>query len=176
MIENIEQAKDALYVLIVEAYGEGSWNPVAASKHLKYRSLISSLETHNKEYYNRCSSVEKFLSGWIHSCCVWATTKENHNVWYDFYKDIGCMENEVEEKKEEYGFSRGIQKDTDGDPLEDDRRDILLRAAYDILKKCDDSPHVLDPMVATAIWDGVECDGGCLMEEIRDLLDIEEEE
>lgn len=51
-----------------------------------------------------------------------------------------------------------------------ERSKVLLKATLDILKKCDKSPYVLDPLTQVAVWDGVECDGGCLMEEIEDYL------
>ena len=46
----------------------------------------------------------------------------------------------------------------------------LLKATFDILKKCDESPFVLSALEVTAIWDEVECDGYCLKEEIECLL------
>lgn len=60
--------------------------------------------------------------------------------------------------------------------MSEDRKDILLRAAYDILKRCDDGPYVKDPLGVCARWDNANCDGGCLMEEIADLLGLEEGE
>jgi len=60
--------------------------------------------------------------------------------------------------------------------LKDDRKVILLKATYDILKKCDDSRYVLDVMGQTAFWDETDCDGFCLMAEIADELDITEDE
>jgi len=46
----------------------------------------------------------------------------------------------------------------------------LLKATRDILTKCDQSHYVLDVMSTTAIWDNAECDGGCLLSEINDIL------
>ena len=54
-----------------------------------------------------------------------------------------------------------------------DRKEILLKATYDILKKCYESPCVEDVMCTTAIWDDAECDGFCLMEEIAEELGLE---
>lgn len=48
---------------------------------------------------------------------------------------------------------------------------ILLKATSDILEKLDDTPYVLSFFEQTAVWDEVECDGYCLMEEINDLLE-----
>ena len=56
----------------------------------------------------------------------------------------------------------------------ENRKDILLRATYDILKKCDEGPYVKDVFGETAIWDDAECDGKCLMEEIGEILGIDE--
>lgn len=54
------------------------------------------------------------------------------------------------------------------------RYSILLRAAYDLLKKCEQSSYVLDALETTIVYDEAECDGYCLMNEIKDLLEIEE--
>lgn len=54
-----------------------------------------------------------------------------------------------------------------------ERMQILLKAAYDLLKKQDDSVMVLDILSTTAIWDEAECDGYCLMEEIEEILEID---
>lgn len=51
----------------------------------------------------------------------------------------------------------------------------LLKATYDILQKCDQTPFVLDPMQETAFYDGIDCDGTCLMVDIGYLLGIEED-
>ena len=57
-----------------------------------------------------------------------------------------------------------------------DRAYIMLKAARDILHKCRDSVYVTDVFTETAIWDGVECDGYCLMEEIEELVEEIEDE
>lgn len=48
---------------------------------------------------------------------------------------------------------------------------ILLKAMRDLMKKSDETPFVTDIFQLTAVWDGAECDGGCLYEELTDLLD-----
>ncbi|MCP4324154.1 MAG: hypothetical protein GY787_20320 [Alteromonadales bacterium] len=58
---------------------------------------------------------------------------------------------------------------------ENDRLLILLRAAYQLLKKQDESPYVLDILGECTVWDGVEGDGYCLMEELKTQL-IDEHE
>lgn len=56
--------------------------------------------------------------------------------------------------------------------MEQDRKTILLKAAYDILKKCDESRYVLNVLEQTATWDNAECDGLCLLEEIAEELGL----
>lgn len=60
--------------------------------------------------------------------------------------------------------------------MSEDRRDVLLRAAYDILTKCKDSGYVVDPMSQTAYYDGTHCDGSCLYDDIADALGFDEDQ
>lgn len=55
-----------------------------------------------------------------------------------------------------------------------DRKDILLRAAYDLLKKCDEGSYVQDALATTVFYDEADCDGFCLMTDIASLLEIDE--
>lgn len=55
-----------------------------------------------------------------------------------------------------------------------DRKDILLKAAYDLLKKCNDGPYVKNALEETIYYDDAECDGYCLANDIAILLDLEE--
>jgi hypothetical protein len=52
------------------------------------------------------------------------------------------------------------------------RKDILLRAAYDLLKRCSDSFYVLNALAVEMFYDGTNCDGSCLMEDIKHELDL----
>ncbi len=54
----------------------------------------------------------------------------------------------------------------------EDRKDVLLRACYDLLVKADES--VIDVMETTVYYDGEDCDGVCLKEDIALELGIEE--
>lgn len=54
-----------------------------------------------------------------------------------------------------------------------DRKEILLRAAYDILVKCNEGSFVKNALEETAFYDGYECDGYCLMTDIADELNLE---
>lgn len=51
----------------------------------------------------------------------------------------------------------------------------LLYATKEILEKANNSCTVVDVMSTLATWDGVECDGHCLLEDITVLLDEIEE-
>ena len=51
------------------------------------------------------------------------------------------------------------------------REIILLNAVKDILEKCKESNYVLDVMGETSYYDGTDCDGDCLLEDINDFLD-----
>jgi len=53
-----------------------------------------------------------------------------------------------------------------------DRKEILLKAAYDLLKQCENAHFVEDPMFIKVNYDDAECDGSCLMQDIADELDI----
>jgi len=55
-----------------------------------------------------------------------------------------------------------------------ERKTILLNAAFDILKQCNDGIYIKNVMSVTAFWDGAEYDGFCLMGDIKDLLGIED--
>ena len=55
----------------------------------------------------------------------------------------------------------------------EDRAITLLRATLEILRKCDNSSYVLDVLGETAHYDEADCDGYCLMEDIRNYLDYE---
>ncbi len=59
--------------------------------------------------------------------------------------------------------------------VSEDIRDILLRAAYDLLKKCQESAYVEPVMEQTAEWGGVIGSGLDLMEVIAEHLDTQEE-
>lgn len=55
-----------------------------------------------------------------------------------------------------------------------ERMEILLKAVVQILEKQQKSPYVLYFFNETAFYDEVECDGHCIFEEIKDILDLEE--
>jgi len=78
-----------------------------------------------------------------------------------------------EERQQDQGLidlSKGF-KMTENEIQE--RKDILLRAAYNILKKCTGSVYLENVLAVTDFWDGVECDGYCLMDDIAALLEID---
>ena len=52
-----------------------------------------------------------------------------------------------------------------------DRSIILLEATFALLKKCNESPYVLNVLEETVHYDEAECDGHCLMEDIENCLE-----
>ena len=50
----------------------------------------------------------------------------------------------------------------------------LLDAARRLLEKCGEGSYVKDAMTETVFYDGVECDGYCLMEDITEYLEDED--
>ena len=58
--------------------------------------------------------------------------------------------------------------------MAENRKDILLKAAYELLIKQNESYNVLDLLAETVDYDNAECDGYCLMEDIAVELELEE--
>ena len=54
------------------------------------------------------------------------------------------------------------------------RKDVLLRACYDLLKKCDEGIYMKNSLEQTVFYDEADCDGLCLMEDIALELGIEQ--
>ena len=57
----------------------------------------------------------------------------------------------------------------------EDQRVVLLRAAYDLLKKCDEGSYVKNALAVEVEYNGAQGDGFSLMNDIADLLNIDEE-
>ncbi len=58
-----------------------------------------------------------------------------------------------------------------------DRKDILLRAAFDMIRKAELSRgYVQSPLEIETFYDGTLCDGHCLKDDIACILDIDENE
>lgn len=53
-----------------------------------------------------------------------------------------------------------------------ERLEVLLRAAYELLRRQEESSYVLNLLSETVYYDGAECDGNCLMEDIAAELDL----
>jgi len=73
---------------------------------------------------------------------------------------------------------RSVLADTKTELLatkEPTRKEVLLRAAYDLLKKADEEHFVEQATVITIHYDDAECDGSCLMQDIATELGIERE-
>ena len=55
--------------------------------------------------------------------------------------------------------------------MEEDRAKVLLKACLELLKKQDNSVYVLNLLATTVFYDGADCDGCCLMEDIENYLE-----
>lgn len=51
------------------------------------------------------------------------------------------------------------------------RARYLLKVSYDLLRKQEESLYVLNILSETIFYDGAECDGYCLMEDINNFLE-----
>lgn len=58
--------------------------------------------------------------------------------------------------------------------MSEDRKVVLLRACRQLLARCERSPYVLNVLTETVQYDGADCDGYCLLQDIRDVLTCEE--
>lgn len=55
------------------------------------------------------------------------------------------------------------------------RKDVLLRAAYDLLTKANDAGYVLEANSIVTRYDEANCDGNCLREDIALELGIDDD-
>ena len=56
-----------------------------------------------------------------------------------------------------------------------DRKSVLLRAAYDLLTKADRAHFVEQSTHIVTFYDGANCDGYCLRDDIADELGIDDQ-
>lgn len=56
----------------------------------------------------------------------------------------------------------------------EDRKTTLLKACMNLLQKQEESHYVLDLLSETIHYDEAECDGYCLLEDIKTELGIDE--
>lgn len=54
-----------------------------------------------------------------------------------------------------------------------DRKTELLEQVLEMFKQCDDSPSVMEPFDAVMFYDGAECDGYCLRDDISHELGVD---
>lgn len=54
----------------------------------------------------------------------------------------------------------------------EDRKVTLLKACLELLQRQEESSYVLDMLSETVYYDEAECDGNCLMEDIKIELDL----
>lgn len=56
----------------------------------------------------------------------------------------------------------------------DERARVLLKAAYDLIQVCNSGPYVKHAPHEIVVYDGAECDGICLANDIAALLQLDE--
>jgi hypothetical protein len=56
-----------------------------------------------------------------------------------------------------------------------DRKAVLLRAAYDLLTKLERSHYVVEAASVTTFYDGANCDGYCLRDDIAAELNLDDD-
>lgn len=56
-----------------------------------------------------------------------------------------------------------------------DRKEVLLRAAYDLLRRSTQSHFVQEATSILTYYDGANCDGYCLMEDIANELELDDD-
>jgi hypothetical protein len=84
----------------------------------------------------------------------------------------GTVKVDVKNEKEvaNYWFNRGVECSNDL-KAENSRAKILLKAAYDLLQKQQESHFVLNLLEKTVHYDEADCDGYCLQEDISSFLE-----
>lgn len=60
--------------------------------------------------------------------------------------------------------------------MKENRKEVLLRATYDILKRSAQSHYVVSALELAAHYDGTNCDGYCLMDDIMNELDLADDQ
>lgn len=143
--------EDMLPVYIVFPYNKNSDD---ITEPVEYETLQDALTAYNDIVYNPHT---KFT----HKCLAL-------EIWVPINGDA------------EHGFDRElftsfVELDEPIPHYADDRAKTLLLAARNLLNKQKNSSYVLDMLTEIVKYDGTECDGSCLIEDIEDYLNIEED-
>lgn len=57
--------------------------------------------------------------------------------------------------------------------MDTDRKTVLLKATYDFLNKLKDKSFAIEALSITAHYDGAECDGYCIADDIEAELGLD---
>lgn len=101
--------------------------------------------------------------------------KENDDSAKEFYR-VSKLETHPDRKRAEDGYVKCKKCAAEHRQLAEwlrelKRADTLLKATYDLLNKQHGNYYVLNLLAETVYYDGAECDGNCLMEDIDAWMD-----
>ena len=118
----------------------------------------------NRERFRRMTDEElahEFESKWFTEDCTNCPLLQNKccGLWNEKNckeSFLNWLRSELDETKDRASMAQTAEQ----------RAEILIKATYDILKKCEESPYLSDILSVTATWDDAECDGSCLKDDI----------
>lgn len=142
--------EDMIIVYIVFPYNKDNQNP---EEPTEYENLQDALNAYNEITYAP-------NEGYTHKCLaieVWVPVSGDEETGFD--REL---------------FTSFIGLDEPIPPYNNHRAKTLLLATRDLLNKQKESFYTLDMLSETVTYDGTECDGSCLIEDIENYLDIEE--
>ena len=106
----------------------------------------------------------------------WNSEKHKPAIAFSINAELvsGTVTVDVKNEKEiaNYWFNQGVECSKDLKE-ENSRAKILLKAAYDLLQKQQESHFVLNLLEKTVHYDEADCDGYCLQEDIASFLKYE---
>lgn len=80
----------------------------------------------------------------------------------------------IRQEASDYDFRQAYHRLLEEMSEELHRKDVLLRAAYDLLKRSTRRGYVEEATMIEVRYDDANCDGGCLMNDIMIELDLED--
>ena len=120
------------------------------------KQVLKSLQEHGRWLDHRG------LAGW-----VWDTYTNTKRIMDSLVKrGLASREGDTYYPKE-------TQEMTEASKVETLRKDVLLRAAYDLLTRAEEGPYVQEAASIRVQYDGAPCGGACLRDDLADILGLE---